>query len=142
MFVGSPGVGGDANSAGDLNHDPDHVWAGANSRDIVANLGNHGAFHLETLGGGGLGDDPAEDDFGANRFQAESTTRNEHINNFSDHGKYFDHDTESLHNITQIVNQDYGDVQDAEHVYDPWYDGPQDPEGDRTPTAPDTDGRP
>ncbi len=27
-----------------------------------------------------------------------------------------------------------GDVNMAEHTYDPWYDGPQDPETDREPT--------
>ncbi len=75
VFVGSPGVGGDTNNAGDTGVDPDHVWAGANSRDPIANLGNHGWIHGETVFGAGLGDDPAEDDFGANRFQAESTTR-------------------------------------------------------------------
>ncbi|MDN5746424.1 MAG: alpha/beta hydrolase family protein, partial [Nocardioidaceae bacterium] len=142
VFVGSPGVGGDTNNASDLHIDPEHVWAGANSRDLVANLGNHGWFHLETLGGAGLGDDPTEDDFGAHRFTAESSTRNEHVNNFDDHGKYFDHDTESLSNITQIVNRDYDQVVHAGHLHDPWYAGPQDPERDRTPRTPDTDGQP
>ncbi|MGH3870345.1 MAG: hypothetical protein ACRDSR_02320 [Pseudonocardiaceae bacterium] len=51
------------------------MWAGRNSRDLVGTLGNHGAIHPELLGGAGLGDDPAEDGFGANRFQAEPTTR-------------------------------------------------------------------
>ena len=54
----------------------------------------------------------------------------------SDHSKYFDHDTESLYNISQIVNGNYDAVQHADHVYDPWYDGPQDPESDRDPTPP------
>ncbi len=48
VFVGSPGVGGDTNNAGDTGVDPDHVWAGANSRDPIANLGNHGWIHGET----------------------------------------------------------------------------------------------
>ena len=29
----------------------------------------------------------------------------------------------------------------AGQVYDPWYRDPVDPESDRTPTSPDTDGR-
>jgi hypothetical protein len=140
VVVGSPGLGGDTDHARDLGIDPEHVWAGANSNDPVADLGNRGAFHLETFGGLGLGDDPAEDDFGANRFQAESTTRGG-LNPFADHSKYFDHDTESLANIARIVNGDYDAVRHADHVYDPWLGGPQDPEADRTPTAPDTDGR-
>ncbi len=134
VFVGSPGVGGDTNNAGDTGVDPEHVWAGANSRDPVTYLANHGWFHLETLGGAGLGDDPAEDDFGGNRFQAESTTRGS-LPDFGQHSLYFDHDTESLHNISQIVNGDYDAVVSADHNYDPWYAGVQDPELDREPTT-------
>ena len=36
------------------------------------------------------------------------------------------------------MNGDYGDVMLADHVHDPWYDSPQDPEGDREPTTTDT----
>jgi hypothetical protein len=106
----------------------------------VANLGNHGAFHLEALGGGGLGDDPAEDDFGGNRFRAESTTRadNDGVGAFGDHSKYFEHDTESLWNISQIVNGNYDAVVHAGHVHDPWIGDPEDPEWDRDPTSPST----
>ena len=144
VFVGSPGVGGDTDNAGDTGVDTDHVWAGANSRDPIANLGNHGWIHGETVFGAGLGDDPAEDDFGANRFRAESTTRADDsvgLDAFDDHSKYFDHDTEALYNISQIVNGNYDAVEHADHVYDPFYAGVQDPEFDRDPTAPDTDGR-
>jgi uncharacterized protein YukE len=140
VFVGSPGVGGDTDHASDTGVDPDHVWAGANSRDPIADLGNHGWIHLETVFGAGLGDDPAEDDFGGRRFQAESTTRADDfgLDAFQDHSKYFDHDSESLYNISQIINGDYDEVVAADHVYDPWYDSPQDPEHDRDPTAPAT----
>ena len=134
VFVGSPGVGGDTNNAGDTGVDPDHVWAGANSRDPIANLGNHGWIHGETVFGAGLGDDPAEDDFGANRFEAESTSRGD-IVSFEQHSKYFDHNTESLYNISQIVNGNYDGVNEAEHNYDPWWGGVQDPELDRDPTT-------
>jgi hypothetical protein len=95
---------------------------------------------IVVVGSLGLGGDPVEDDFGANRFQAESTSRGG-INPFLDHSRYFDHDTESLANITHIVNGDYADVAHADHVNDPWLGGPEDPEADREPTAPDTDGR-
>ena len=141
VFVGSPGVGGDTDSAADTGIDPGHVWAGANSRDPIADLGNHGWIHGETLGGAGLGDDPAEDDFGAQRFRAESATRADDalgLDAFGDHSKYFDHNTESLYNIAAIVNGDYADVQHAGPVYDPWYAGPRDPEFDREPTTPQT----
>ncbi|MGA8258496.1 MAG: alpha/beta hydrolase [Nocardioides sp.] len=134
VFVGSPGAGGETNNAGDTGVDPDHVWAGANSRDPITYLANHGWFHLESLGGAGLGDDPAEDDFGGNRFQAESTTRGS-LPDIGQHSLYFDHDTEALYNMSQIVNGDYADVLGADHNYDPWYAGVHDPELDRQPTT-------
>lgn len=137
VFVGSPGVGGDTDHASDTGIDPEHVWAGANSRDPITYLGNHGAFHGEVFGGAGLGDDPAEDDFGANRFQAEDVTRPGYPD-FGQHSLYFEHDTEALHNISQIVNGNYDDVQQAEHNYDPWYAGVQDPELDREPEHAET----
>jgi hypothetical protein len=138
VFVGSPGVGGETNDVGDTGVDPDHVWAGANSRDPIADLGNHGWVHLESvLGGAGLGDDPAEDDFGTRRFEAESTTRPGDLD-FDEHSKYFDHGSESLYNLSQIVSGNYDAVLSAEPVTDPWYAGPHDPEWDRDPTERDT----
>jgi hypothetical protein len=137
VVVGSPGLGGDTDHADDLGIDPDHVYAGANSRDPVTYLGNHGWFNLETFGGLGLGDDPAEDDFGANRFEAEDPSRPGYPD-FGQHSLYFDHDTESLYNIASVVNGDYADVLLAEHNYDPWWGGVQDPELDRDPTTTDT----
>ena len=106
IFVGSPGVGGDTDHAERHRPRPRHVWAGANSRDPITYLANHGWVHGETLLGAGLGDDPAEDDFGATRFQAESTTRGDQPG-LDQHSLYFDHGTESLHNISQIVNGNY-----------------------------------
>lgn len=142
VVVGSPGLGGDTDHAADLGLSPEHVWVGANSRDPVANLGNHGAVHLELLGGAGLGDDPAEDDFGAQRFRAESTTRaaNDGFGAFGDHSKYFDPDTESLYDIGEIITGHYDRVLRADPVTDPWYTDPQDPEWDRVPTTTDTVG--
>lgn len=138
VFVGSPGVGGDTDHASDLGVEVGHVWSGANSHDVVADLGNHGAIHGETLFGAGLGDDPVEDDFGATRFTAESTTRGEGADPLTDHSKYFDHDTESLYNISQIINGNYDGVIEADHVHDPWFGDPVDPEADREPTTPVT----
>lgn len=140
VFVGSPGVGGGTDVAADTGVGAGHVWAGANSRDPIAALGNHGWVHGETAFGAGLGDDPVEDDFGAHRFQAESTTRadNDGLDAVADHSKYFDHDTESLRNISLIVNGDYDAVVPAAPVHDPWLGGPEDPEWNRQPTAPAT----
>jgi hypothetical protein len=133
VFVGSPGVGGDTDSAADTGVDPDHVWAATNSRDPITYLADHGWFNGGALGGAGLGDDPAEDGFGGNRVQAEDVSRPSYPW-FDQHSLYFEHDTEALHNISQIVNGDYDAVTHAEHNTDPWWGGVQDPELDRTPT--------
>ena len=77
---------------------------------------------------------------GAVRFQAESTSRGS-IPNIDDHVKYYAHDSESLANMAHIVNGQYDEVVRAGQVHDPWYRDPVDPESDRTPTSPDTDGR-
>ncbi len=98
-------------------------------------------MHLESTLGAGLGDDPTEDDFGARRFQAESTSRADDALGtaaFADHTKYFDHDTESLFNLGSIVNGDHAAVLPAEHRYDPWYSPVVDPEAQRTPRATET----
>ena len=134
VLVGSPGAGGATDHAWTSASTPATCGPGANSRDPVAHLGNHGWWHLESaLGGAGLGDDPAEDDFGAHRFEAESTTRadNDGFAALGDHSKYFDHDTESLYNIAQVVNGRYAAVREAGHVTDPWYSEPRDPVGPR-----------
>ena len=59
------------------------------------------------------------------------------------HSSYFDHDSESLCNISQIVNGHNGDadIEHADHVYDPWYDGPRDPEKDPDVSQPSTSRR-
>lgn len=138
VFVGSPGVGGDTDHVSDTGVDPDHVWAGANSRDPIADLSNHGWLHLESaLGGTGLGDDPAEDDFGAQRFRAESTDRPVFLD-VGEHSRYFEHDSESLYNLSQIVAGNYDAVLEAGPVTDPWWSGPQDPEWGRDPARHDT----
>ncbi|QCB94389.1 alpha/beta hydrolase [Cellulomonas shaoxiangyii] len=135
VLVGSPGAGGGVDHASDLGVGADHVWAGNNSRDPVAGLADNGWLGGHTLFGAGLGNDVGEDDFGANRFDAESTTRGEGLDPFADHTKYFDEDTEALFNIGQIVVGDYDEVLGADHKYDPWYRGPVDPEYDRDPTS-------
>jgi len=38
------------------------------------------------------------------------------------------------------VNGNYDAVQHADHLYDPWYAGPQDPEAERDPTTTVTSG--
>ena len=79
VVVGSPGLGGGVDSADDLGIDPSHVYAGANSRDPIAYLADDGWVGLGTLDGAGLGNDTVEDDFGANRFEAEDVSRPGHL---------------------------------------------------------------
>ena len=134
VVVGSPGLGGDVDHASDLGIGADHVWAGNNSRDPVAALADDGWFGSHTLGGAGMGNDTVEDDMGANRFQAESTTRGD-VRWFDDHSKYFEPNSESLYNISQVIAGDYDEVIGADYTHDPWYDSPQDPEWDREPTT-------
>lgn len=137
VVVGSPGLGDDVEHATDLGLDADHVWVGADSRDLVADLAGNGSFDLGSLLGLGLGGDPAGDDFGAIRFQAESTSRGL-LDSGAGHRHYFDHDTESLHNIAEIVTGHGDQVTRAEPVTDPWWSFATDPERARTPTAPST----
>lgn len=134
ILVGSPGVGDDAHEAGDLGVGDEHVWVGRNSRDAVSMLGDQGWVNLGNTGLG-LGDDPSSDDFGARRFEAEAVDRDlarpDLWNSLADHSKYFDHDSESLSNIAQVVNADYDDVGLAPHTHDPFLGEPVDPEWDR-----------
>jgi pimeloyl-ACP methyl ester carboxylesterase len=159
VLLGSPGAGDGAETAEDLGVGKDHVFVGTNSKDAVGKLGESGWVSpaatgagilfgpgtgiLAQLAGAGLGNNPAEDDFGAIRFQAESASRGS-LPNVDDHVKYYDHDTESLQNMAYIVNGQYEELKEhlAEPVHDPWYRGPVDPEASRTPTQPDTDDNP
>ena len=75
-----------------------------------------------------------EDDFGANRFQAEDIDRSGWHRGSGQHGNYFRPDSESLYNIGRVVDGQGGDVNSADHTYDPFIGGPEDPETDRDPT--------
>ena len=137
VVVGSPGLGGEVRHVGDLDIGDADVWVGAHSLDPVPDLADHGALGLGSFLGLGLGHDPAADDFGATRFQAESP-----IERASDllgtHSGYFDHDTESLHNIARIVSGHDDQVARAGAISDAWWRPPTDPERHRTPTTPST----
>ena len=131
IVVGTPGLGRGVDHVDDLGG-PD-VWVGNASRDPVPQFADNGWW-----GGGpfdlGLGNDVAEDDFGAKRFQAEDPTRADAPVSKADHSKYFDRGTESIFNMGQIIVGDDQDVNLAEHTYDPWYRSVVDPEYNREPT--------
>jgi hypothetical protein len=128
VLVGSPGAGEGADHARDLQVGPSHVWVGAASSDPISWLGNHGWLNLENLSdGGGLGTDPAGDDFGGTRFHAE--VRGSHGGlHLRDHSAYFAPGSQSLDNISHVVNGQYAAVSHAEGRHDPWWRGPYDPE--------------
>lgn len=134
VLIGSPGAGDD-NRADDLGVDEDNVWVGTNSSDPVSYLGDEGY-----VGGiGTLGHDPADRDFGGTRFQAEDTERFDGYNySIDQHTSYYEQNSESLYNISQIITGQTDDVQSAEVRYDPWYWEVVDPEVDRDVTNPDT----
>ncbi|WP_323792875.1 alpha/beta hydrolase [Nocardioides sp.] len=140
VVVGSPGLGGEVRHVSDLEIGEADVWVGANSLDVVTDLGDHGAIGLSSvmglnLGLGlGLGHDPAADDFGATRFQAESPIMSPG-DVLDAHSGYFDHDGESLHNIARIVSGHDEWVSRADGVVDDWWRPPVDPERRRHPTT-------
>jgi hypothetical protein len=109
--------------------DKDHVFVGANSSDTVT-------YRERTAAGWDpLGKDPAGDEFGATRFEAEAVDRNTHIPWMGDHSKYYRTDSESLYNMAEVVT---GHPEKVLHAPDRdiWhgYLVHDDPERDRTPT--------
>lgn len=123
VLVGSPGP--NVESAAELRVPAGHTFVGANSRDPVSYFDHFGA-------------DPAHEDFGAFRFQAEDVTRNRLMLDAADHSKYFESKTESLSNVVRVVVGDYEMVRRAAYRDEAWLrpDGiGSDPEADREPTV-------
>ncbi|MFD5215625.1 alpha/beta hydrolase [Microbacterium sp. NPDC058345] len=131
-LIGSPGAG-PADHASDFNVGADHVYDGRNSRDFVALLGDEGWARKDQFFDLGLGIDPSSEDFGAQRFEAESTDRGSG-SNLDDHVRYYDRDSESLYNLGRIVDGHGKDINGASLTYDPWWWDPLDTEWDRDPT--------
>lgn len=158
VVVGSPGLGGNADDTSELDVPEGHVFVGANSDDPVADLGDRGWADKGLALGAGLGNDPSEGGFGATRFQAEDEGRSRndrvdlpqvlgpvdvvevlsHLNGVEMHTSYYDHDSESLYNMSQIVTGHQEQIMTADHIYDPWYAAPRDPEADAHIDRPDT----
>ena len=160
ILTGSPGAGR-ADDAVDLTTGPAHTWVGSASHDAVSSLGvtgwldptQAGADRLRVLGVpidvALMGNDPSEDDFHAQRFEAEDVDRisGTHLDtghpersvvdgwNLIDHVRYYDPGTESLYNVGAIVTGHYEDVVHADPRNDPWWSPPHDPERDRTPSG-------
>jgi Alpha/beta hydrolase len=146
ILTGSPGAGR-ADDAGDLTTEAANTWVGSASDDPVSYLGRTGGAEPHDVvdvgfGGAevGLGNDPAEDDFGARRFQAEWSGRDDDFPwPLAGHGHYFDPCAEAPDNIGAIVAGEYDAVRTAEHrhkdeSWDLW-----DPLGDLLPADPEAD---
>lgn len=159
VLLGSPGAGNNVDHASDLGIGAENVYVGSANSDPVSWLGGHGWVNLETLPGDlALGNDPAEDDFGARRFQAEVADETMWhvpvtyppaagaadwvIRALDDHTAYLRENSESLYNVAAIVTGHEDQILTAEHRTDPWYTSVQDPEGDRTPTHQSHQGTP
>ena len=160
IAIGSPGLGAHADDVSEIDVPDGHFFVGRNSDDPVADLGDKGWVNKGLVLGAGLGNDPSTDDFGGRRFEAEDTGRTDpdqpfdvpgldpgevldHWNSIEMHTSYYEPDSESLWNLSQIVtgHTDDSDIMNADHVYDPWYDGPRDPEKDADVSQPSTSQR-
>jgi hypothetical protein len=146
ILTGSPGAGR-ADDAGDLTTGVTNTWVGSASDDPVSYLGRTGgaephdvADFVNGVPAVGLGNDPAEDDFGARRFQAEWHGRDDDFPwPVAGHGHYFDPCAEAAGNIGAVVAADYAAVDLAEHrhkdeTWDLW-----DPLGDLLAVDPEAD---
>lgn len=101
VLIGSPGTDL-AQSAADF-HLPEggHVFVGAASTDPITHLGGMQSTMPGTDFTVGLGNDPADDDFGSTRFKAEVPGL---TSPFSDHSSYLQPGSESLYSIATIAS--------------------------------------
>lgn len=127
--VGSPGMGRGVHHVGDLHLGRGDLYVGRDPRDPVAGLGQNGAFGLGAVG---HGQDPADDGFGATRFEANGAPGSDA------HSSYYDVDRESLANLGAVVAGQ--DPTPAGPVVDPWWGPAHDPEVGADSDRVDTDG--
>ncbi|SNR80713.1 Alpha/beta hydrolase [Haloechinothrix alba] len=93
VFLGSPGVGVD--HAGELDIDPENVYASTAENDII----RAGAAVSH-----GLGDSPIDEDFGAVEFRSDPGTEGlGPLGSTDAHSEYWDRQNESLKNLGRIV---------------------------------------
>ena len=120
-LIGSPGAGGDdVNSASDLGMPEGKVYAGAADNDFVSWLGRDGDL--------GMGQDPTQADFGATVFPVDPGAEfhaDDLGQGITNHTSYFEPESQSLANLTDIVQGDEPDVtggrtQDANDMAIDW----------------------
>ncbi|SDI60029.1 Alpha/beta hydrolase, partial [Sinosporangium album] len=122
IFVGSPGVGVD--HARELRVPRKDIWVGESTEDIVANIGSLPEDLNKVLNpekylspnvnippnvevSPVFGTDPGAKEFAAQRFHVEPNSKS------GPHSLYWDRKSTSLRNIAEIVNGNYGKVQQA-----------------------------
>lgn len=122
-LIGSPGAGGDdVNDVRDLHMPEGKVYVGSADNDFVTWLGRDGDL--------GMGQDPAQADFGATRFEVDDGPEF-HADNLgqgvANHNSYFDPvaNPQSLDNLATIVRGDEptlvpGRSQDANDMATDW----------------------
>jgi hypothetical protein len=136
VLIGSPGTDL-AKNATDLGLPPGHVFVGAASRDPVTFIyATSAGAHIDPLGVG-VGVDPANQSFGAVRFDAEAVNRDD--KGWENHSLYYQKGSESLYNLSDIATGNAAhlnaDGQLAQSRY--WSANGQeiDPEQNRTPVG-------
>ncbi len=115
-LVGSPGADGDVKSPADFHlgnntssfDGTGHVYVGSDNQDPVTWLGRDGTI--------GLGLDPSQQSFGAQRFDV-GTGPSFHIGNIGqgldNHTAYFDPGSKSLHNLADVTTGHRPDIIDG-----------------------------
>ena len=117
VLIGSPGAGGGVHDVSGLNAPEGEVYVGSRENDFVTWLGGEISIDVPInlggdtvhLGNLGLGDDPSQEAFGANRFDVSSdgTDTPWHLQDgeaiLDRHTSYLDSGTASLDNITNVV---------------------------------------
>lgn len=124
VLIGSPGAGGGVHHVSGLDAPPGEVYVGSRENDFVTWLGGEISVDVPVSIGGdtvhlgnlGLGDDPSQASFGANRFDVSSdgTDTPWHLQDggaiLDRHTSYLDDGTASLDNITNVVIDRDSDV--------------------------------
>ncbi len=124
VLIGSPGAGGGVHHVSGLDAPPGEVYVGSRENDFVTWLGGEVSIDVPVnlggdtihLGNLGLGDDPSQESFGADRFDVSSddTDTPWHLQDggaiLDRHTTYLDSGTASLENITHVVIDRDSDV--------------------------------
>lgn len=108
VLTASPGSG-TASSVHDFSTGREHTWVGTASTDLVGTLGSDGENQSFIDADGQLGIDPANEAFGATRFEAEQPDRGV-VTNPGDHSHYDNPGKEAAYNTSAVIAGRYEKV--------------------------------